>query len=81
MCVVMPKTVQLSDAAYSTLAALKSPRESFSDTVLRLATERKDPTLLLKLSELRSDIDYRVLRDISRKKELKRLDARLRRSD
>jgi predicted CopG family antitoxin len=38
----MPKQVQLSDDAYATLAALKRPRESFSDAVRRLAVAGKD---------------------------------------
>ena len=45
----MPKTVQLSEDAYGTLAALKRPGESFSDTVLRLAAARKDPRALKRL--------------------------------
>lgn len=36
----MPKQVQLSDDAYATLSALKSPGESFSDVVRRLAASK-----------------------------------------
>lgn len=42
----MPKTVQFSDAAYATLRALRREGESFSDALLRLASERKDPRAL-----------------------------------
>ena len=45
----MPKQVQLSDDAYKTLAALKQPAESFSDTVRRLAAAGKDLRLLRRL--------------------------------
>ncbi len=45
----MPKQVQLSDEAYATLAALKRPTESFSDTVRRLAAAGKDLNALLDL--------------------------------
>jgi predicted CopG family antitoxin len=75
----MPKTVQLSDDAYATLAALKAPGESFSETVLRLVGERKDPTLLLKLGGLRPDYDYRELRTRSNQIEERRMKARLER--
>ena len=37
----MTKTVALSEAAYEILARLKQPKESFSEIVLRLSTERK----------------------------------------
>jgi len=36
----MPKQVQLSDDAYTTLSALKAPGESFSDVVRRLAAKK-----------------------------------------
>jgi len=45
----MPKQVQLSDEAYATLAALKRPAESFSDTVRRLAASGKDLGALRRL--------------------------------
>ena len=45
----MPKQVQLSDDAYKTLAALKQPAESFSDTVRRLAAAGKDLRALRRL--------------------------------
>lgn len=56
----MPRTVQLSDEAYATLAALKKQGESFSDVVRRIAAERKDPRQLLKL-RVRSDHDYEMV--------------------
>lgn len=49
----MPRTVQLSEDAYATLAALKRPGESFSDTVKRLAAAQKDPRALLALRRLK----------------------------
>ena len=45
----MPKQVQLSDDAYTTLAALKRPSESFSDAVRRLAATGKDLRVLRRL--------------------------------
>lgn len=45
----MPRSVQLSDDAYALLKALKRERESFSDVVKRLASERKDPRKLKEL--------------------------------
>lgn len=58
----MPHTVQLSDAAYATLAALKAPGESFSDTVNRLASTVKDPRALLRLGARRRGVDLAILR-------------------
>ena len=42
----MPKQVQLRDDAYTALAALKRPTESFSDAVRRLAAAAKELTRL-----------------------------------
>lgn len=53
----MAKTVQLSEEAYATLAALKRAGESFSDVVRRLAAERKDPRALKNLGGLRPDFE------------------------
>ncbi|MHB8585407.1 MAG: antitoxin VapB family protein [Thermoplasmatota archaeon] len=47
---MLPRTVQLSDEAYATLANLKRPNESFSDTVKWLAAAQKNPEKLLQLS-------------------------------
>lgn len=58
----MPRTVQLSDDAYRTLAALKRPNESFSLTIRRLASGRKDPHALRRLKPVRSDFDLEDLR-------------------
>lgn len=46
----MPKTVQLSNAAYKRLYLLKRSNDSFSDVVNRLVQERKDPSRLRLLS-------------------------------
>lgn len=53
----MPKQVQLSDEAYATLAALKRPTESFSDTVRRLAASGKDLAALRRLGPRRPGWD------------------------
>ena len=45
----MARSVQLSEQAYATLTALKRKGESYSDVVLRMASERKDPKRLLRL--------------------------------
>lgn len=72
----MPKQVQLSDAAYAALTALKRPDESFSDLALRLAWERKDPTALLRLPPLDPTFDYGRAREESRRVDIERLRKR-----
>ena len=73
------KTVQLSDDAYATLAALKKAGESFSDTVKRLAGERKDVLALRKLRQVKRDPgwDVRAFREESARLDRKRLSERL----
>ena len=68
----MPRTVQLSDDAYATLAALKQPGDSFSDTVLRLARSRKDPLALARLSA-RARLDLGAAREKFVKGDIERL--------
>lgn len=58
----MPKTVQLSDEAYATLASMKRQGESFSEVVKRLASERKDPRRLLHLTPPDPSWDYEDFR-------------------
>jgi Putative antitoxin len=73
------KTVQLSDDAYATLAALKREGESFSDTVKRLAGERKDILALRKLRQVKRDPgwDPRAFHEESARIDRKRLSERL----
>lgn len=75
----MPKTVQLSEEAYATLAALKRPGESFSDTVKRLAASQKDPYALRALRSLPrvKGYDYGKLHRASAETDRKRLEKRL----
>ncbi len=75
----MPKTVQLSEDAYATLAALKRPGESFSDTVKRLAASQKDPRALRALRSLPrvKGFDAAKLHRMSAEVDRKRLEARL----
>lgn len=73
--VYVPRTVQLSDAAYATLAALKSAGESFSDAVLRLAAERKRPLALLDLPPPDARFDLDALRRLAGDADRARLDA------
>jgi len=54
----MPRTVQLSDPAYAALAAAKEAGESFSEVVLRLLSERKDPRALLEFGPTWEGYDY-----------------------
>ncbi|MHB8604278.1 MAG: antitoxin VapB family protein [Thermoplasmatota archaeon] len=54
----MPKTVQLSDAAYRTLTLCKRGNESYSDVVLRLAGEKKDIASLQRLGPTLAGYDY-----------------------
>lgn len=58
----MARSVHLSEDAYDLLTALKREGESYSDTVLRLAAERKDPRQLLELSPPREGFDLEELR-------------------
>ena len=75
----MPKTVQLSEDAYATLAALKRPGESFSDTVKRLAASQKDPRALLQLRKVKRvpGYDHEALRRRSADADRRRLSERL----
>ena len=59
----MARTVQLSEDAYASLAALKVGNESFSDVVRRLVASRKDPRRLLDLAPVREDFDLARLRE------------------
>jgi predicted nucleic acid-binding protein/predicted CopG family antitoxin len=58
----MARSVHLSEDAYDTLTALKGEDESYSDVVLRLAGERRDPTALLDLPPLREGFDLDEVR-------------------
>ncbi len=71
----MPHTVQLSNAAYALLKALKKPAESFSDAVTRLAAHDKDPRLLRRL-RVRDDFDLDALRAVSLQRDLDSLRQR-----
>lgn len=75
----MPRTVQLSDEAYATLAALKRAGESFSDTVKRLAAAQKDPRALRALRALPrvKGYNYEALHRASAEADRKRLEKRL----
>ena len=74
----MPRTVQLSDDAYATLAALKRPGESFSDTVKRLASERKDLNALRGLRKIKRipGYDFDEMDRISKEKERREVEER-----
>lgn len=72
----MPRSVQLSDDAYATLASLKASHESFSDVVKRLAAGRKDPLALLRLQPVREGFDVAALRAQSAEQERARWAAR-----
>jgi predicted CopG family antitoxin len=69
----MPKTVQLSEEAYASLAALKREGESFSDVVKRLVRSRKEPRALMALKGPREDFDLEALRRQSRERDLAKL--------
>lgn len=58
----MARSVHLSEDAYDLLTALKEEGESYSDAVLRIAAERRDPRQLLELSPPREDFDLEELR-------------------
>lgn len=58
----MARSVHLSDEAYDVLTALKREGESYSDAVLRITAERRDPRQLLDLSPPREDFDLEELR-------------------
>lgn len=74
----MPRTVQLSDDAYATLTALKRSGESFSDTVKRLAAERKDLNALRDLRKIQRvpGYDYDALDKFSADKDRRELEER-----
>lgn len=69
----MPRTVQLSEEAYSTLAAIKRPGESFSDVVLRTIRSRKDVRALSRLSPRIPGWDTEKVREKMRRADLERL--------
>ena len=75
----VPRTIQLSDDAYATLAALKRAGESFSDEVKRIVAERKDPRALQSLRKLQRvpGWDHASLDARSRAKDVQELDERL----
>ena len=75
----MPRTVQLSEEAYATLAALKRQGESFSDTVKRLAAAQKDPYALRGLRALPRvrGYDYEKLHRASAAVDRRRLGKRM----
>lgn len=72
----MAKTVQLSEPAYKALAHNKQKGESFSDVVLRILSDDKDPMALLNLGPMREDFDLDEFRrqmeaeDMTRRREL-----------
>lgn len=72
----MAKTVQLSEDAYASLAALKRRGESFSDVVNRLVRSQKNPLALLELSRPREDFDFEALRRASLERDLPNLARR-----
>lgn len=72
-CVAMPRTVQLSEEAYATLAAIKRPGESFSDVVLRTIRSRKDPGALLRLGPRIPGYDHEKVREKMRRADLEKL--------
>ena len=69
----MPKTVQLSNKAYQALAACKTANESFSDVVMRLLSERKNPDALLEMSPAWEGYDYDEIHERMRQADLERL--------
>lgn len=71
----MPRSVQLSNAAYALLKSVKEPTESFSDAVTRLASQAKDPRRLRRL-RVRKDFDVAALRRQSRAADLHNLQQR-----
>ena len=74
----MPKQVQLSDDAYTTLAALKGPTESFSDVVRRLAAAAKDLTALRGLGPRLHDWDEAAVHRKGAEADRKRLERLIR---
>jgi predicted CopG family antitoxin len=64
----MTKPVQLSDAAYARLAALKQPGESFSDVVLRTVPRPSLVEALAKNPRTNEEIEahYRLLDEMNR---------------
>ncbi len=72
----MPRTVQLSEDAYASLAALKEEGESFSSVVKRLVRTRKNPRALLDLSGVRDGFDPEALRRLSRDRDVEELRRR-----
>ncbi|PSG97541.1 hypothetical protein BRD56_04910 [Thermoplasmatales archaeon SW_10_69_26] len=70
----MARSVHLSEDAYGLLTALKREDESYSDTVIRIAAERRDPRKLLELSEPSEDFDLEELRARGRASDRAKLD-------
>jgi len=52
------KTLTISEEAYTALARLKEPRESFTDVVLRLASRRRKGTLLDFVRSMQPDEEF-----------------------
>lgn len=70
----MAHSVHLSDEAYDLLTALKRENESYSDTVKRLAADRRDPRALLELSPPREGFDLEELREATRQADRAKLE-------
>lgn len=69
----MARSVHLSEDAYATLTALKGDNESYSDVVLRLAGDRRDPRALLDLPPLRDGFDLAEVRETAREADREKL--------
>ncbi len=71
----LAKSVHLSEDVYALLTALKREGESYSDTVRRLASERRDPQALKELPPLADDFDLDEFRDEARQRDLDKLES------
>lgn len=71
----MAKTVHLSEDVYALLTALKREGESYSDTVRRLASERRDPSALRELPPLEEGFDLDAFREEARERDLSKLES------
>ncbi len=61
----MARTVQFSEEAYRWLRQFRRPGESFSQALMRLARERKDPLRLLELGPRDDEVDLAKMRAMS----------------